>query len=328
VARGGLGGAAGRLLLLVVVAAAIAFGGALYLWRGAGPLPARTTLIVPEGSTLASTARDLRRIGAVRNADLFRGLARVFGSRDPVRAGEFALPTHVSARAILDLLQHGRPMLHLVTVPEGMPSVLVHDKLVAAPGLVGPLPALAEGALLPDSYGYQLGDTRQAVATRMRQAMDAMVARLWAARAPGLVVTTPRDALILASIVEKETALPQERATVAAVYSNRLRLGMPLQADPTIIYPITQGRPLGRRIRESEVHARNAYNTYAMTGLPVGPICNPGRLSIAAVLHPAASKALYFVANGKGGHVFSDTLAEQDANVKKWFAIRRARGEM
>ena len=327
-ARARRGGAAGRLLLLVVALAAIALGGATYLWRGAGPLPARTTLTVPEGATLASAARDLRRIGAVRNADLFRGLARVFGGRDPVRAGEFALPAHVSARAILDLLQHGRPLLHLVTVPEGMPSVLVHDKLMATPGLSGPLAALPEGAVLPDSYGFRLGDTRRAVAARMRGAMGAMLARLWAARAPGLVVTSPREALILASIVEKETALPQERAIVAAVYANRLRLGMPLQADPTIIYPITQGRPLGRRIRESEVHARNAYNTYAMTGLPAGPICNPGRLSIAAVLHPAASKALYFVANGRGGHVFSDTLAEQDANVRKWFAIRRARGEM
>ncbi len=328
------GGAAGRLLLLfvalvaLVALVAIGLGGALYLWRGPGPLPARTTLIVPEGATLGSTARDLRRVGAVSNADLFRGLARVFGGRDPVRAGEFALPAHVSARTLLDLLQHGRPLLHLVTVPEGMPSVLVHDKLVAAAGLTGPLGPLDEGALLPDSYAYQVGDTRAALAMRMRRAMAAMLARLWAARAPGLVVRTPRDALILASIVEKETALPQERATVAAVYANRLRLGMPLQADPTIIYPITRGRPLGRRIRESEVHASNAYNTYAMTGLPAGPICNPGRLSIAAVLHPAPSKALYFVANGRGGHVFSDTLAGQDANVKKWFAIRRARGEM
>lgn len=317
-----------RLLLLVVIVAALGFGGAQYLWRGAGPLARPTTLVVPEGATLASTARDLKRAGAVRNADLFRGLARLFGSRDPVRAGEFALPAHVSARAILDLLQHGRPSVHLVTVPEGMPSVLVHDKLMAAPGLTGPLGVLGEGTLLPDSYSYQMGDSRRSVATRMAKAMDAMLARLWAARAPGLVVATPRDAVILASIVEKETALPQERATVAAVYANRLRLGMPLQADPTIIYPITQGRPLGRRIRESEVHARNAYNTYAMTGLPAGPICNPGRLSIAAVLRPAPSKALYFVANGKGGHVFAETLAAQNANVKAWFAIRRARGEM
>ena len=264
----------------------------------------------------------------MRNADLFRAIARVFSTRDPVRAGEFALPAHASARTILDLLQHGRPLLHLVTVPEGMPSVLVHDKLMTAPGLTGPFAPLGEGTLLPDSYAYQAGEARRAVAARMTKAMDAMLAKLWAGRATGLVVTTPRQALILASIVEKETALPQERATVAAVYANRLRLGMPLQADPTIIYPITQGRPLGRRIRESEVHAKNAYNTYAMTGLPAGPICNPGRLSIAAVLHPAASKSLYFVADGKGGHVFSDTLAEQNANVKKWFAIRRARGEM
>jgi UPF0755 protein len=172
------------------------------------------------------------------------------------------------------------------------------------------------------------GDTRLSVVQRMQKAMDRELADLWADRAPGLAVTTPQQALTLASIVEKETALPQERATVAAVYSNRLRMGMLLQADPTVIYPITRGKPLGRRILLSELHAKNGYNTYAEPGLPAGPIANPGRASIAAALHPDDSKALYFVANGKGGHVFSETLAEQNAAVKQWYAIRHARGEM
>ena len=158
--------------------------------------------------------------------------------------------------------------------------------------------------------------------------MKDYLATAWKARKPGAVVKTPAQAIILASIVEKETGKPAERRTVAAVYGNRLRLGMPLQADPTVIYPITKGRPLGRRIRQSELRAKNGYNTYAEAGLPIGPIANPGKLSIDAVLDPAASKALYFVADGTGGHVFADTLAQHNANVKKWYAIRRARGEM
>jgi UPF0755 protein len=142
------------------------------------------------------------------------------------------------------------------------------------------------------------------------------------------VVKSPQEALILASIVEKETGVAAERKTVAAVYSNRLRQGMRLQADPTVIYPITKGRPLGRRIRRSELDADNGYNTYARAGLPQGPIANPGRASIAAVLDPAQSRALYFVADGKGGHVFAETLAKHNANVQRWYALRRQRGEM
>jgi UPF0755 protein len=163
---------------------------------------------------------------------------------------------------------------------------------------------------------------------RMQRAMTDYLATAWTKRKPGIAVTTPRDALILASIVEKETGKEAERRTVAAVYSNRLKRGMPLQADPTVIYPVTKGRPLGRRILRSELQADNGYNTYAKTGLPIGPIANPGRASIDAVLDPAQSSALYFVADGTGGHVFADTLEQHNANVQKWYALRKARGEM
>src|SRR5436190_2149798 len=152
--------------------------------------------------------------------------------------------------------------------------------------------------------------------------------RLWRARRPGAAVVSPEAAIILASIVEKETGKPSERRLIAGVYSNRLRRGMPLQADPTVIYPVTRGRPLGRRILLSELRANNGYNTYASAGLPIGPIANPGRDSIAAVLDPAPTNALYFVADGTGGHVFADTLAQHQANVARWYALRRARGEM
>jgi len=163
---------------------------------------------------------------------------------------------------------------------------------------------------------------------RMTAAMDRQLAALWAKRKPTSVVQTPAEAIILASIVEKETGKASERRTVAGVYSNRLRIGMKLDADPTVIYPITRGKPLGRRIRRSELNAITGYNTYREVGLPAGPIANPGRESIAAVLDPAPTKALYFVADGTGGHVFADTLAEHNSNVAKWYALRRARGEM
>jgi UPF0755 protein len=167
-----------------------------------------------------------------------------------------------------------------------------------------------------------------AVLARMQAAMRTALDEAWAARKPTSAVTSKRDALILASIVEKETAKASERPMVAAVYSNRVRQGMKLQADPTVIYPITQGKPLGRRIRRSELNAVNGYNTYASAGLPEGPIANPSKAAIEAVLDPAKSPALYFVADGKGGHVFANTLAEHNANVQRFYAIRRSRGEM
>lgn len=318
-----------RLLLVLLLVGALALGGTLYSdWYGPGPLAKDANVRIVEGSSLRGAALALQKAGVIRSEGAFRRLARALGSSDDIQAGTFAFPAHASGAKVLDILQHGKPVLRLVTIPEGMPSVLVADRLRGEALLSGPVAAPPEGSVLPDSYSFEAGEPRAAVLRRMQVAMDKTLATLWAARAPGLVVATPREAIILASIVEKETGKPAERAMVAGVYANRLRIGMPLQADPTVIYPVTKGRPLGRRILQSELHAKNGYNTYASPGLPAGPIANPGRASIEAVLHPAETKALYFVADGTGGHVFADTLAEHDANVKKWFAIRRARGEM
>ena len=310
--------------LVAIVAAFLVVQG----WGGSGPAPRTLTVQVAEGSSLASAARELEKAGAIRSAGRFRLLARVFGSGEPIKAGEYRIPAHTSPADILKMLQGGKVLQRLVVVPEGYPSVLVHEALMKADGLTGDVPVPAEGSVLPDSYAFQRGDTSASVVARMQKAMRDYLAAAWARRKPGIAVTTPEQAIILASIVEKETGKPAERRTVAAVYGNRLRQGMPLQADPTVIYPITKGRPLGRRILRSELHAKNGYNTYAEAGLPAGPIANPGRASIDAVLDPAASKALYFVADGTGGHVFADTLAQHNANVQKWYAIRRARGEM
>lgn len=320
---------AGFIILLLAVAGLV-FGSVMFAisWSGKGPLPAATSISVPEGATLRSTATRLKDAGAISSAKEFRLAARLFGSDAPVRAGTYRLPAHISPAQILALLQSGKTSPLLVTIPEGMPSILVQERLLANKQLTGPLAVPAEGSVLPDSYAYEPGESREALLERMQAAMTKLLDESWADRAPGLGVKTPAQAITLASIVEKETALPAERAIVAGVYYNRLREGIRLGADPTIIYPITKGKALGRRILKSEIQAVNGYNTYSMAGLPVGPIANPGRASIAAVLHPAETKALYFVADGKGGHVFADTYAEHQANVAKWFAIRRQRGEM
>jgi UPF0755 protein len=319
-----------RLIFGLLILGLLAAGGAyMTLWAASGPKAGPHTIVVEEGASLAKVANQLVAAGAVPgSATTYRAMAKLFGSSDPVQAGEFAIPKGMSGAAVLDLLQHGQPVQRLLTVTEGMPSIIVQERLAAAKELTGAAPLAPEGSILPDSYSYQRGETRAEVLKRMTSAMDKQLAALWAKRKPASVVTSPQQAIILASIVEKETGKAAERRMVAGVYSNRLRIGMKLDADPTVIYPITKGKPLGRRIRRSELEAITGYNTYREVGLPKGPIANPGRASIAAVLDPAPTKALYFVADGTGGHVFADTLQQHNANVAKWYAIRRARGEM
>jgi len=320
-----------RLIALILLLALVAGGAALWIsrdWWGDGPLDKPVTVQVARGDTLASAARALEQAGAIRSTTNFLRFARRFGPDSPIRAGEFEIPARASGRTILDILQHGKPVQHLVTIPEGMPSILVYERLMAEPELTGTVDVPAEGSVLPDSYSYEKGEPRAAVLARMQVAMRTALDDAWTARKPTTVARDKRQALILASIVEKETGIASERPMVAAVYSNRIREGMKLQADPTVIYPITKGKPLGRRIKRSELNAVNGYNTYASTGLPAGPIANPSLAAIEAVLDPAKSKALYFVASGKGGHVFANTLAEHNANVQRFYALRRARGEM
>lgn len=320
----------GCLILVIglAVAAFVAFG-FVHGWTEKGPSKAQASFTLKEGETLKSAATELKQQGLIRSAGAFLLRARLLGSARPVKAGEYLIPKGASNSQILRILQGGLVVTRLVTIPEGMPSIMVHDRLMAEKELTGDIPVPVEGSILPDSYAFEKGETRAAVLARMQKAMSALLTKLWAERdRETAVVKTPQEALTLASIVEKETAIAKERPMVAAVYGNRLKKGMRLQADPTIIYPITRGRPLGRRILQSEIHAVNAYNTYAMAGLPAGPIANPGRLSIAAVLHPARTQALYFVADGQGGHIFADTLEQHNANVRHWFEIRRQRGEL
>lgn len=296
-------------------------------WYTSGPLAKEAVFRVPDGSSLSSVAGKLEAEGVISSASAFKLRARLLGGDSTIKAGEFALPPRASMSRVFDLLTGGEVLRRFVTVPEGMPSIMVYERLMANPLLTGEIAVPAEGSILPDTYELQQGESRQAVVDRMQAAMKKALAEEWKKRGDNAYVRSPQEAIILASIVEKETGKASERTMVAGLYSNRLREGMRLQADPTIIYPITKGKPLGRRILQSEIRAVNDYNTYSMAGLPKGPITNPGRDSIAAVLNPADTDVLYMVADGSGGHAFATTLPEHNANVRKWFDIRKARGD-
>ena len=314
---------AAAALLLAVIG-----GNFVYGWTAPGPSTREMTVVIKPGSSITLAAESLEKSNVVKSADAFVNRAKIFGATSTIKAGEFLIPAGASNAEILDILTGGKAVQRMVTVVEGMPSIMVYERLMANKQLTGSIPVPAEGSVLPDSYSFEKGNTRASVLKRMQDAMTKTMAELWPKRNPDIVVKTPAEALTLAAIVEKETQLASERTTVAGVYSNRLRNGMMLQADPTIIYPITKGKPLGRRILRSEITDVNDYNTYAMAGLPKGPIANPSRASIEAVLNPAKTDYLYFVADGKGGHIFARTLEEHNANVAKWYAIRRERGEM
>lgn len=300
---------------------------ALLLAACSGGAPRDVEIVIPQGASIARAGTILEEAGAVSASD-FRNHARFFGGDAPIKPGEYKIEKGMGAGDILKLLQSGKTVQRFVMIPEGMPSIMVWDRLMAQERLTGEIPVPAEGSILPDTYAYTTGESRAAVVKRMQAAMDRTFDELWSKRTPRAAVRDRNETMTLASIVEKETSVPAERRTVAGVYTNRLGVGMKLQADPTIIYPITKGKPLGRRILRSEIQAVNDYNTYSMAGLPKGPIANPGKASIAAVLDPEPTDYLFFVARGDGSHIFARTLAEHNANVQKWYALRRERGEM
>ena len=284
-----------------------------------------TTVILHHGARLSEIASDLQAQGVIRSATVFTVVARVTGAARGLKAGEYDFLSRATLRQVIWAIQHGLIVHHRVTIPEGASSSQVIAILLATPVLAGVPPAPAEGSILPDTYEVQRGADRAAVLQRMAVARDRLLAELWPRRRADLPFATPEQAMILASIVEKETALASERPRIAAVFVNRLQEGVRLESDPTIIYGITHGLPLGRGIRESEIQAATPYNTYRITGLPPTPICNPGRASIAAVLDPPRTSELYFVADGTGGHAFASTLEDHERNVQRWRQIEQSR---
>ncbi len=310
--------------LLILVAGAAVLGGIFRLDRP-GPLQADTTVIVERGASLTAIAENLQSGGVIDDAFLFRLSARLYRVSRSLKAGEYAFPARVSMGGVIDILVSGETVIRQFTVPEGLTSAEVMTLIAGVEGLVGELDGVpTEGSLLPETYNYAWADARPDIVGRMEKAMADTLAELWPTRAEGLPIDTPAEAVILASIVEKETGVAEERALVAGVFINRLKRGMRLQSDPTVVYALTGGTgPLDRALRSRDLRVDNPYNTYGNAGLPPGPIANPGRAALEAVLNPAETDYLYFVADGTGGHAFAKTLAEHNRNVAKWRRIRR-----
>ena len=324
-----------RFLLILVMLAVIAAGLAEWAnaaWDAPGPPAAsgekETVVLIPPGSRTRDIAHNLEQKGVIKYALLFQfdlALKRLLGPKTAtLKAGEYAIPSEASMASIAKILAEGKSIQHKLTVAEGLTSDMVLKLVQADPVLVGDAgPVPEEGSLLPETYLFTRGETRAQLLAQMAKAQTKFLEDKWAGRAPGLPFKSIRDAAILASIVEKETALPQERRHIAAVFLNRLKIGMRLQTDPTVIYGLTKGYPLGRGIRQSELDAATPYNTYVIAGLPPGPICNPGKDSLAAVLNPEQSDDLFFVATGHGGHVFASTVSEQAKNVAAYRAFEK-----
>ena len=311
-----LAGLAGGVVLLTL--ALILFSYSLLF--SPGPR-ADTEVTFPRGMSVAGMGHELEKHGVIRSSLVFRIAAKLGGHSKGLHAGTYLFPKGASMMAVLRQIEEARVEQTYVTIPEGRTSAQAVRVLMATPGLVGDVDVPPEGSILPESYLYQRGETRQAVLDRMLQAGRKTLDELWATRAKGLPFSTKEQALIMASVVERDTGKPNERPRVAAVFINRLRKGMRLESDPTVIYGISHGEPLGRGLLKSEVETPTPWNTYTNNGLPVTPIGNPGRASIAAVLNPAGTEDLYFVADGTGGHVFAATYEQHLANVAHWRQI-------
>ena len=305
-------------------------GGGVFIWGFAqyikpGPTISENTVYIPEGSGVDAISSILVNKGIIYDPIFFRIGVRLSRIDKELKAGEFAFSHGVSAKGAAEVLISGKTVTRRLTIAEGMTAFQIFDQLVATSGLEETFDVPPEGSVLPETYYFSYGDTRSEIIERMVRAMDNSLNRLWQERASGLPFNGPGDALILASIVEKETGVKAERARIAGVFINRLNKGMRLQSDPTVVYGLSKGDgPLGRPLTRADLKKKTPYNTYTINGLPPGPICNPGLAAIRAVLNPQHTDELYFVADGKGGHVFTKNLKEHNRNAAKWRKIRDA----
>jgi len=321
---------AANVLSILIVLGIVLVGAVFYAqhaYRARGPLEADQIFVVERGMSLRRASEQLEAEGIITDDRLFRLGARYSGQAEALRFGEYMVPAGASMSEVLALITSGRTITHKVTVAEGLTSWQVVELLREVDVLEGELDDVPpEGWLAPNTYFVHRGDTRAEVLARMQEDQKALLDEAWAARAPGLPLSSAEEVLILASIVEKETGVPDERGRVASVFVNRLKKGMKLQSDPTIIYGLTGGKgPLGRGIRKSELEKGTPYNTYVIDGLPPTPIANPGREAIMAVVNPDETNFLYFVADGSGGHAFAETLSDHNRNVQRWRKIERER---
>ena len=322
---------AGLLTLFAGVVLAL-YSAVNYKYERESELGNTVVFTVQKGSGLSVIAGQLERDELIENAFIFKLVTKLRGNEANFKAGEFSVQRGQSMANIYDTLANGRTVQYSVTLPEGLTSAQIIRSLDGFEVLKDDNPPIVpEGVLLPETYNVPKNMPQSVLIAQMQKAQTDLLDELWEGRAPDLPIQTRREAIILASIVEKETGIGAERDMVAGVFINRLRRGMRLQSDPTIIYGVSKGEVLRnkkgdrRGIYRSEIDTKTPWNTYQIDGLPPTPICNPGAKAIAAVLNPAQTKALFFVADGTGGHVFGNTLAQHEANVRKWRKIERAR---
>ena len=311
------------LLAGVMIAVMWAYG----RYQAPGPHQQSLNVVIESGNGVEGIARRLADFGVIEQPLVFRFGVRLTGVDKGLKAGEYAIPAHASPREIADILLAGQTVVHRLTVIEGATSFEIMAMLRNTEPLSGDiLDPEVEGSLLPETYHFSRGDRRAVILDRMAADMQSTLSRLWQSRRPDMPLTSPGEALILASIVEKETGVTDERQRIAAVFLNRLRRGMRLQSDPTVLYALTHGETtLDRPLTRADLGVDSPYNTYVAGGLPPGPICNPGAAAIEAVMQPADTDELYFVADGSGGHAFAKTLAQHNDNVRKWRRLQRDR---
>jgi UPF0755 protein len=329
--EGERGGAVRSILVFLAITASLAVAafcaGSYFVYREAtrpGPLADDVVVLLKPGSSVARIAEELQAAGAIRNSALFVAVVRFRRAQAGLKAGEYKVPAGSSVVDVIDLLVDGKSILHYFTAPEGRTTAQILREVAGDEVLTGDLTVMpAEGELLPETYAFTRGETRDGLVRDMIAAQKSLLDSLWDERALDLPFTTRGEAVILASIVEKETGIADERPRIAAVFVNRLRRGMRLESDPTVIYGLTAGEPLGRGLRVSELRKETPYNTYLIKGLPPTPIANPGRDSLEAVLNPADTRDIFFVADGSGGHAFAETLEEHNRNVAKWRRVER-----
>ena len=290
-----------------------------------GPLPEAKNIVIPKGKSLKQIARLLKKEGVIDSPAIFELGVRASGNTLKIKSGEYNFPRHVSAKLVMNILTDGQTVARRFVVPEGMTSkqiVDLMDKYLGLTGTVSDIPP--EGSLLPETYNYSYGDTKESLLRRMENKMTKTIQELWDKRDKNVPLKSMKEAIILASIVEKETARASERPHIAAVFFNRLKKKIRLQSDPTVIYALTNGQSdLKRSLTYADLRVQHPYNTYVVYGLPLGPIANPGRAALEAVLNPIESNNLYFVADGTGGHVFAETFDEHQKNVNRWRQIKK-----